>query len=38
MYFGSQSLAEERRGNETKMWLAVRPIVNLQTFDIQKGI
>ena len=32
MYFGSQSLAEERRENEKKMWLAVRLIVNLQTF------
>ena len=31
MYFGSQSVAEEQRGNEKKMWLAVRPIVNLQT-------
>ena len=31
MYFGSQSVAEEQQGNEKKMWLAVRPIVNLQT-------
>ena len=31
MYFGSQSVAEEQRGNEKKMWLAVRLIVNLQT-------
>ena len=34
MYFGSQSVAEEQRGNENKMWLAVRPIVNLQTLII----
>ena len=32
MYFGSQSVAGEQRGNEKKMWLTVRPIVNLQIF------
>ena len=31
MYFGSQLVAKEQRGNEKKMWLAARPIVNLQT-------
>ena len=34
MYFGSQSVAEERRGKEKKMYIAVRPIVNLQTFNL----
>ena len=33
MYFGRQSVAEEHRGKEKKMWLAVRTIVNLQTFN-----
>ena len=32
MYFGSKSVADEQLGKEKKMWLAVRPVVNLQTF------
>ena len=33
MYFGSQSVAKEQWIKAYKMWLAGRPIVNLQTFN-----
>ena len=37
MYFGSQSVAEEQPGNEKKIWVAVRPIMNLQTFNFSSS-